>query len=259
LKGYDQIQVQYTVEVRKILGNGELVTGVELYNHQTRQTSTFPTSGVFLAVGHDPNSQLAEGAVAMNLQGYITVEGRTQETSVSGIFAAGDVADFRYRQAGTSAGQGISAGLDAVRFLDDIGFTPEIAKLYAGQFFGADTITRGGPLQEAMIIPLSTMDELRAFTDQEECLVVDFWAETCPSCKLMLPVFKTVAQDFAGKVTFATVDTDEAPEITKELFVHKIPCLIIFKKGRLVARYTNVMSRNELAMLIQQVLEENKV
>ncbi len=256
LKGYDQIQVQYNVEIRKILGNGELVTGVELYNHTTSKTSIFPTSGVFLAVGHDPNSQLIQGTVTTDPQGYIKVEGRTQETSVPGIFAAGDVADFRYRQAGTSAGQGISAGLDAVRFLDDIGFTPDITQQYAGKFFGADqTITRGGSLQEADLVDLKTMDELRALIEQEEMVVIDFWAETCPSCKLMLPIFKTVAQDFAGKVTFATVDTDEAPEIAQELFVHKIPCLMIFKNGRMAARFASVMSRNELATLIQQTLD----
>lgn len=248
VREYDHIQILYNVEVRAIEGDGQLVTGVELYNTVTGQTSLFATNGVFLAIGHDPNSLFAREAVAIDAQGYIRVKGGTRETSAPGIFAAGDVADFQYRQAGTAAGQGIAAGLEAVRFLDDIGFTPDLSQECAPQFYGVASLEAIAKQVEP--INITMMAELRALINQENILVIDFWSETCPSCKLMLSTLKTVAQEFATQVTFVTVDTDQAPEIVQELFVHKIPCVMIFKNGLLVERSTNVMSRNELSMLI---------
>lgn len=256
LAAYEAIQVQYNVEVRKILGHKGLVTGVELFNHATKETIIFPTSGIFLAVGHTPNSQLIQGVVARDSQGYIRVEGRTQATSMPGIFAAGDVADFRYRQAGTASGQGIAAGLDAVHFLDDIGFTPEVAQQHTGQFFRVEGSIRSSTLQEAAMLSIKTREELKNLVTKEPLVVIDFWAESCPSCKQMLPIFKAVARDMAGKATFVTVSTDEAPEITQELMVHKIPCLIIFKQGRAETRYTNILTYTELSTLVQEELKK---
>ncbi len=254
LKEYPQVSIQYNVEPRKILGNGELLTGVVLYNNKTGKTSTFATSGVFLAVGHDPNSAIVKQVVKTDAHGYIHIGPGNQQTSVSGIFAAGDVADFRYRQAGTASGQGISAGLDTVRFLDEIGFTPTIASQIQSNLFGADN-TQETRSETEVVLSVETMDQFKQLIDQENVVVFDFWAETCPSCKQMLPVFHAAAQEFAGKATFVTIDTDEAPDITQELFVHKIPCLLVFKDGSLVSRYTNAMSKKELSLLIQQVVE----
>lgn len=254
LKEYPQITIQYNVEPRSILGDGELVTGVELYNNKTAQMSTFSTSGVFLAVGHDPNSQIVKRSLKTNQEGYVWVHPHNRETSVAGIFAAGDVADFRYRQAGTAAGQGISAGLDAVRFLDDIGFTPAIASQIKLNLFGTEH--KDATKADMQVVQsVDSMEQFKQLIDQKGVVVFDFWAETCPSCKQMLPVFHEVAQEFLGRATFVTIDTDDAPEIVHELFVHKIPCLLVFKDGTLAARYTNAMSKKELYLFVQQVID----
>ncbi len=251
LKQYDQIQVRYNVDIHRVLGD-QFVTGVELYDNKADQIITMPTSGVFLAIGHDPNSQIVKGIVQIDTQGYITVKERTQKTSTRGIFAAGDVADYRYRQAGTAAGYGIAAGRDAVGFLDDIGFTQSVAKKIKSGLFGSDE-----PVAKAIheTNTIETMEQFGKAINQEGVVVLDFWAETCPSCKQMLPVFEAVAQEFVDRVAFFTVNTDVAPEVADELFVHKIPCLLIFKDGSLVARYTNTMSRKELSTLVQQAID----
>ena len=259
LNKYDQIGVQYNVDVRKILGDGDFVTGVELYNNKTGQTSQMTTNGVFLAVGHDPNSQFVKGVVQTDPQGYITVKARTQETSVPGVFAAGDVVDHRYRQAGTSAGSGIAAGLDAVKFLDDIGFTIDIATQIKPDLFGATRQEQPMRADSHDSDAIENMDQFKDIISQKGVVVFDFWAETCPSCKQMLPVFRAVSQEFAGKATFITVDTDVAQDVAQELFVHRIPCVLIFRDGGLVARYTNAMSRKELATLVQQVIDGDPV
>ena len=107
--------------VDEIIGDQSGVTGVRLKGRETEIVRIIAVTGVFIAIGHQPNTQLFEGQLAME-HGYLTVQGGNQgnatTTSIPGIFAAGDVGDHIYRQAITSAGTGCMAALDAERFLD---------------------------------------------------------------------------------------------------------------------------------------------
>jgi len=93
------------------------VTGVTLKDTRTGELSHFPTQGVFLAIGHSPNTALFRGKLEMNEVGYIKVKSPSTFTSVEGVFAAGDVADPTYRQAVSAAGEGCKAAIDAERWL----------------------------------------------------------------------------------------------------------------------------------------------
>jgi thioredoxin reductase (NADPH) len=97
------------------------VTAVRLRNVKTQEESTFPTQGVFIAIGHQPNTGIFQEQLETDDVGYIQVEGRSTRTSVPGVFAAGDVADKVYRQAVTAAGTGCMAAIDAERFLLEAG------------------------------------------------------------------------------------------------------------------------------------------
>ncbi|ENM5748987.1 thioredoxin-disulfide reductase [Vibrio mimicus] len=105
----------------EVLGDEMGVTGVRLKDTQSDQTENLDVMGVFIAIGHQPNSQIFEGQLEMK-NGYIVVksglEGNATQTSIEGVFAAGDVMDHNYRQAITSAGTGCMAALDAERYLD---------------------------------------------------------------------------------------------------------------------------------------------
>ena len=109
-------KVNATVEeIHGSTANG--VTGVTLKDTRTGQVSQFPTQGVFLAIGHSPNTAMFKGQLEMNDVGYLKIEHPSTRTSVEGVFAAGDVADPTYRQAVSAAGEGCKAAIDAERWL----------------------------------------------------------------------------------------------------------------------------------------------
>ncbi len=106
--------------VQEVLG-GEKVEGLVLRNVKTGATSTFPCTGLFLGIGHEPNTAFLGGQLELDKAGYIVTKGGTTATSVPGVFAAGDVRDPRYRQAISASGSGCMAAIDAERWLVEEG------------------------------------------------------------------------------------------------------------------------------------------
>jgi len=116
-----KIEIVYDSVIDEVLGDGNAVTGARLRNLKTGDESDFRTDGVFIAIGHDPNTELFKGQLETNENGYIVVDHPRMSTSVDGVFACGDVVDHIYRQAVTAAGMGCSAAIDAERWLEAAG------------------------------------------------------------------------------------------------------------------------------------------
>jgi thioredoxin reductase (NADPH) len=117
------INIEWHHQLDEVLGDASGVTGVRIKNTQTGETKDIECAGAFIAIGHQPNTQIFDGQLDMK-DGYIKVNtgsnGNATQTSLEGIYAAGDVSDHIYRQAITSAGTGCMAALDAERYLDDL-------------------------------------------------------------------------------------------------------------------------------------------
>lgn len=117
------VNIEWNSELDEVLGDGSGVTGIRIKNRESGDTKELSIAGLFVAIGHKPNTDIFAGQLDMK-DGYLTVESGTQgnatQTSVKGVFAAGDVSDHIYRQAITSAGTGCMAALDAERYLDSL-------------------------------------------------------------------------------------------------------------------------------------------
>jgi thioredoxin reductase (NADPH) len=111
-----KISFAWDSEVAEIHGDGKL-SGLTLRNTKTGETSELPVTGLFIAIGHDPRTELFKGVLDLDAEGYLSVQAPSTRTSLPGVFAAGDVVDHTYRQAITAAGTGCSAALDAERYL----------------------------------------------------------------------------------------------------------------------------------------------
>ncbi|ACF45966.1 thioredoxin reductase [Prosthecochloris aestuarii DSM 271] len=116
----EKISVELNQVVEEILGDGRKVTGIRLKNVVSGESNTHSCDGVFIAIGHSPNSGLFEGQLDIDEYGYIETAGSSSVTSVQGVFACGDVQDYTYRQAITAAGSGCKSALDAERYLESI-------------------------------------------------------------------------------------------------------------------------------------------
>jgi thioredoxin reductase (NADPH) len=112
----DKIKFAWNSEVADVLGDTK-VTGITLRDTVDGSTRDLPVTGLFIAIGHDPRSELVKGQIDLDHEGYVNVQDRSSRTNIPGVFACGDLVDHTYRQAITAADSGCAAALDAERYL----------------------------------------------------------------------------------------------------------------------------------------------
>lgn len=122
----ENIEVRYNTEVDEVLGE-QVVEGLRMVNNQTGEKEEIDITGLFIAIGHKPNTDIFKGQLDMDDTGYVITEGKSTKTNKPGVFASGDVQDKEYRQAVTAAGTGCMAALDAERYLASVESTEAVA------------------------------------------------------------------------------------------------------------------------------------
>jgi thiol-disulfide isomerase/thioredoxin len=242
LREYPSIKIIYNVQIQEIVGKDGEVTGVKLYNSKTKESSLLSVNGVFLAIGHTPNSQLVKSHVKTDEDGYIILEGRSQATNVPGVFAAGDVADRVYRQAGVASGHGIQAGLDAIAFLTSIGYNSKMAHELKKSFYSGSKKNDA----KAELKALATEADFDAAVLKGTGLtIIKCWRPGCQACVEMAPIFEKAKATFADKAHFLEINTMAAPELAEKLHVYGVPTIFVYRDGKLVSRYNGAMNETE--------------
>ena len=120
------LDVRFNTEIDEVLGD-QVVEGLRMVNNQTGEKEEIAITGLFIAIGHTPNTDIFKGIIDMDATGYIVTKGKSTKTNIPGVFASGDVQDKEYRQAVTAAGTGCMAALDAERYLASIEKEVEVA------------------------------------------------------------------------------------------------------------------------------------
>lgn len=246
--------VEYHKEIKKVYGEGDQVTAIDVYDNKLKMTERRPVDGVFLAIGHEPNNAMIKGAVPLDKAGYVQMKERSQESLVPGIFAAGEIQDPTYRQAIVAAGEGVKAALDATSFLYELGYNVEVGKKLEQHFF--ETFSD----EKTELDEIYEDEELeKRVLNSKGVVLLDFYSTSCPACLKMLPYLESIAHKFSDELTILKVNYDKTKKtifrtLWKEhdIKVRKLPSMIVFKDGKFVEMTNEVMSRKKLSQYIQK-------
>ena len=252
---YDNVSIEYNKEVKEIYGKNGEVAAIDVFDNKTNTLEKRDIDGVFLAVGHEPNSAIVSEKIK-NESGYITVLGRSQKTNIPGVYAAGEIQDVSYKQAIVAAGEGAKAALDATGFLYEIGFNKEMSNRLEKQFF--ETFAE----HRLELKEITQVDEFEQHVLQQKGLVLfDFYADYCPGCIKMLPVLGAVAHEMQGKVTIVKANHQKAKKIIVDLFynhdvkVKHVPSLLVYKDGKYLETNSSIMTQKQLREYVNQFLD----
>ncbi len=239
LKKFDYIKIRSKCSITEIEGDGQQVTGIKLKTAQGSEHMAI--DGVFLAIGHKPNTGLFKDQIAFTPAGYILHQCRTQETSKEGVFAAGDVSDERYRQAAVASGDGVKAALDAERFLQQIGFDEIYAKKIERKLYDPVVTSQSVEIQS-----IESMEQFKKIVLESNVpVIVDFYTKFCSSCLQMMPFVQAVAAQMKDRLLCVKVDIEKVPELKERYSVSTVPFFVVIKKGLVVGRYNDVMTKRE--------------
>lgn len=246
------VKVVFNTSLKEIKGTGSHVSSVDVINNVTKEVKHWPeVKGVFLAIGHQPNTWLFKDQIKTDKVGYIELEGRRQLTSQPGVFAAGDVSDHRYKQAGVAAGDGIKAGLDAMWWLSEIGYNANVEEKIESYFFDPQIDYK---LEVAQIKSVGDL-ELIFKEDTHDLVILDFYTPYCSACIHMMPVIQWAATKLAKKVLFLKVDASISFDLVKKYQAPQVPHFIVFKKGEIVGLSNEIMDRAELYSFTKNYLK----
>ncbi|KAI5682852.1 hypothetical protein M9H77_04080 [Catharanthus roseus] len=250
------ITVHFNTETVDVVSNNKgQMSGILIRKTDTQEESVLEAKGLFYGIGHSPNSQLLEGQVDLDSTGYVLVKEGTADTSVEGVFAAGDVQDHEWRQAITAAGSGCIAALSVERYLTSKNLVVEFHQPKTEEVKKEPT---DRDVEEGFDITLTKHKgqyALRKLYHESPRLVcVLYTSPTCGPCRTLKPILNKVVDEYDQNVHFVEIDIEEDPEIAEAAGIMGTPCVQFFKNKDLLSTVSGVKMKKEY----REFIEANK-
>ena len=253
-----QITVHWNTEVLDVEGT-DWMNGLRLRNRDSGQEEILAVRGMFYAIGHTPNTELLKGQLDCDPRGYLVTQPGRPETSLEGVFAAGDVADAEWRQGITAAGSGCQAALAAERWLSHHDLATlvrreqvEPQKATAPQAIEATTeatYDAGAEWQKG------SYALRKLYHDSNKPLLVIYSSPSCGPCHVLKPQLKRVLSELNGQAQGVEIDIEADQEIAEQAGVNGTPTVQLFFDKSLQQQWRGVKQRSEFKGAIEALLK----
>jgi thioredoxin reductase (NADPH) len=254
-----KITVHWHSEPVDVFGSNGQMTGLKIKHTTTGEEKDLAVRGLFYAIGHNPNTSLFQGQLELDEVGYIVVKPGTVETSLEGVYAAGDVQDHEYRQAISAAGTGCMAALTAERWLSAHNLIQEYQQ-------GVTKQTPPAPQEAQPLADTEGTFDLQAtrhrggyalrklFHEGSRLMMVKYVSPTCGPCRTLKPILDRVVEEYDGQIYFVEIDIEADPEIAQMGQITGTPTVQFFWHQELVKEMKGVKQKSEYRQVIDGYL-----
>ncbi len=251
------IQVHWNRQIRDCSGN-DWLEAIELVDPSSGASEQLPVRGLFYAIGHTPNTRLVREQLEVDAKGYLVTQAGRPETSIKGVYAAGDVADAEWRQGITAAGSGCQAALAAERWLTHHGLAVTVSQ------DPVDPATVGEVQRTAVSDDTNFDPEAlwqkgsyalrKLYHDSDKPLLVVYTSPTCGPCHVLKPQLKRVLEELRGRAQGVEIDIDAENAIAQQAGVTGTPTVQLFFRKELKQQFRGVKQRSEFRAAIEELL-----
>ncbi|MBV2351264.1 thioredoxin-disulfide reductase [Synechococcus sp. HK05] len=252
------ITVHWNRQIRDCSGS-EWLEAIELVaTDNSGASEQVPVRGLFYAIGHTPNTRLVRGQLEVDGHGYLVTKPGRPETSLEGVFAAGDVADAEWRQGITAAGSGCQAALAAERWLTHHNLAVTVSQDPVDPAEVGEA-KRTAVSDEANFDPNALWQKgsyalRKLYHDSEKPLLVVYTSPTCGPCHVLKPQLKRVLEELGGRAQGVEIDIEAEQEIAQQAGVSGTPTVQLFFQKELKQQFRGVKQRSEFKAAIEQLL-----
>ena len=254
-----KITVHWNSDVVNVFGNDNHMEGVKIRNLKTGEETDLHVKGLFYAVGHKPNTDLFKGQLELDDVGYIVTKPGSVETSVEGVFAAGDVQDHEFRQAITAAGSGCMGAMLAERWLSVNDLLQEFHQVPRAANNELQHETQKPSTEPKEFDVQATRHEggyalRKLFHDSDRLLLVKYVSPGCGPCHTLKPILNKVVDEFDGRIHFVEIDIEKDRDISENAGVTGTPTIQLFKNQELLVESKGIKPKSQYRQLIESYL-----
>lgn len=251
----------HTGIVDAVGNNKNQMTALRLKDTRSGEERDLPVRGLFYGIGHKPNSGMVKGQIELDEAGYVVVQHGIQ-TSVRGVFAAGDLHDTEWRQAITAAGSGCQAAIAAERYLSEEGLGKTVVaeeKEEAKPAPQTATATTSAPTETVFDIVTtrhSGQFALRKlYHESDRLIMVCYTSPTCGPCRTLKPILNKIVDEYDRKIHFVDIDIEQDPEIAEAAGVNGTPTVQVFKNKERLHNLPGVKMKGDYRKIIDPHVE----